>query len=329
MPRELWFLAPERVEIREAPPPERAPAQLRLRALASGISQGTELLLYRGEGPTPFDPSLDEPGAPTYPRRYGYAFVGEVAESPPGELEAGTRVFALLPHGDAHCVAATAVRVLPSEIPTQRAVLAANLETALNVIWDGGVGLGDDVWIIGGGVVGLLAGHLAKRAGARRVGLSEPSAGRRRAALALGFDHACAPEQLPSATADVVVEASGNPACLDAAIRLSREEGTIVVASFYGQRSAAVALGAEFHRRRLTLRSSQVSRLPPGRSVRWSFDRRFAEVVELLKNPALDALLEPAVPLEQAAAVYARLARAPGEALQTIFHYARDARDQC
>ncbi len=152
--------------------------------------------------------------------------------------------------------------------------------------------------------------------------LIEPSALRRDAALKLGFDAAFSPDQAIERRADVVIEASGNPACLDRAVALAREEGLIVVASFYGQRIAPVALGADFHRRRLTLRASQVSRLPPARSVGWSFARRFALVTDLLQDPALEALLERAVPFAEASATYARLARAPGDALQTLFHYA-------
>ncbi len=321
--RELWFVGPQTVELRVGPAPRvLGSGQLRARAVASGISQGTELLLYRGEGPTPFDPSLDAPGAPTYPRRYGYAWVGEVVESLSDEHPLGSRVFALAPHGDEHCFDAERARRLPDGLPAERAVLAANLETAVNVVWDAGVALGDDVLVIGGGVVGLLAGYAARRGGATSVRLLEPSALRRQAALQLGFDAAFAPEQAILQPADVVIEASGNPACLDRAVALARDEGLIVVASFYGQRVAPVALGADFHRRRLTLRASQVSRLPPARSVGWSFARRFALVTDLLKDPALDALLERPVPFAEAPATYARLVRAPGDALQTLFHYA-------
>jgi len=321
--RELWFVAPGQVELRTAPSLVLAPGQVRLRALASGISQGTELLLYRGEGPTPFDPSLDAPGAPTFPRRYGYAWVGEVIESQSLAHPLGARVFALAPHADEHCLDVAQVRLLPPTVPPERGVLAANLETAVNVVWDGGIALGDDVLVIGGGAVGLLAGHLAKRGGARRVRLIEPSAARRRAALGLGFDEVAGPEaEPPAASADVVIEASGNPACLDLAIAAARDEAVVVVASFYGQRSAPVALGADFHRRRLTLRSSQVSRLPASRAAGWSFWRRFELVADLLQNPSLDALLEAPVPFDDAPSVYARLARAPGEALQMLFRYA-------
>ena len=152
--------------------------------------------------------------------------------------------------------------------------------------------------------------------------LVEPAAARRAVALSLGFDGAVSPAaEPPRADADVVIEASGRPECLDAALLRARDEGVVVVASFYGQRVAPVSLGSDFHRRRLTLRSSQVSRLPPGRAPGWSYARRFGLVTDLLADPRLDALLEPALPFDEAPAVYARLARDPGDGLQTVFRY--------
>lgn len=324
MPRELWFLGPGHVELREAPRVgELDEGRVRARALFSGISQGTELLLFKGEGPTPFDPSLDVPGAPTFPRRYGYAWVGEVIESRSARHAPGARVFALLPHADEHVFSADTARELPSAVPGPRAVLAANLETAVNVTWDAGITLGDDVVVLGGGVVGCLVAWLSRRCGAGRVRIVEPSEARRAASVRLGVDAALPPDAYLPPGADVVVEATGNPACLATAIELARDEGTIVVASFYGARTAEVPLGASFHRRRLTLRASQVSRLPPGRAAGWSLDRRFALVADLLGEAALDALLDPPVPFREACALYARLSRSPGDALQTVFDYAR------
>lgn len=316
--RELWFTGPRQVELRVSEGPALAAGQVRARALFSGVSQGTELLLFKGEGPTPFDPSLDAPGAPTYPRRYGYAWVGEVAESLSESLAVGTRVFGLLPHGDEHCVAASALRVFPAGVPAARAVLAANLETALNVVWDAGIALGDDVVVLGGGVVGLLSGVLAQLSGAS-VRLLEPSFRRRAAATALGLQ--AAPPDASAESADIVIEASGNPAALDRAIALSRDEGVVTLASFYGERVAPVRLGAEFHRRRLTLRASQVSRLPPRRAPGWSFERRFELVTRLLQDARLDILLDPPTPFVEAPALYARLAESPAESLQSIFSY--------
>lgn len=320
--RELWFVGPRRVELRGAPVPVPGPGQVLVRALASGISLGTELLLYRGEGPTPFDPSLDPPGAPTYPRRYGYSWVGEVVSQGGGAppVPPGTRVFALAPHGDWHALDAGSVRPLEPGIPPARAVLAASLETAVTCVWDSGLSLGDDVVVLGGGVIGLLVAHLARSAGAR-VRLVEPSPRRREAAGALGV-HAVSPgQEQPRGEADVVFEATGDPSSLERAIALAGPEATIVVASFYGARTAPVPLGAEFHRRRLVLRASQVSSLPPARAVRWSFSRRFALVQSLLASAALDGLLDAPVPFDEAVQVYARLEAAPAGALQTVFRY--------
>jgi threonine dehydrogenase-like Zn-dependent dehydrogenase len=314
--RQLWFVEKRRVEVRRAAGAGAVgPGQVRVAALASGVSQGTELLLYRGEGPTPFDPSLDAPGAPTYPRRYGYAWVGEIVERGSGvSVPLGTRVFALAPHGDGHVLDATSVRPV-GEIPPARAVLAANLETAVNCIWDAGVGLGDEVVVFGGGVVGLLSTWLATKAGAR-VHVVEPVARRRQVALALGAVDTALPEH-----ADVVIEATGDPAVLDQAILRAGQDARIAVVSFYGARVHPVSLGGEFHRRRLQLLSTQVSCIPPGKSARWSHARRFALVERLLASSELDVLLEPAVSIEQAPAVYARLDAAPGDALQIVYRY--------
>jgi 2-desacetyl-2-hydroxyethyl bacteriochlorophyllide A dehydrogenase len=321
--RELWFVGPRAVEIREGPPPEPPGAgEIVARALVSGVSQGTELLLYRGEGPTPFDPSLDAPGAPMYPRRYGYAWVGEVVAAGPGAAHApGTRVFALAPHGDLHRCDGRAARALPPAIPSGRAVLAANLETAVTCVWDAGIGLGDEVVVLGGGVVGLLVVSLACRAGAR-VRLVEPSPRRRDAGRALGAAEAIAPEQdRPAAGADVVVAATGDPSEIDRAVAHAGREATIAIASFYGARRSPIALGTDFHRRRLSLRGTQVSTIPPARAPRWDTARRFQLVCALLEDPRLDALLDPPVAFEDAPGVYAELDARPGARLLTTLGY--------
>jgi 2-desacetyl-2-hydroxyethyl bacteriochlorophyllide A dehydrogenase len=311
------------VEIREGPEsPALEPGHVRARCLASGVSQGTELLLYRGEGPTPFDPSLDAPGTPTYPRRYGYAWVGEIVESHADDVRTGTRIFALAPHGDEHTFAARDVRPLPASIPAFRATLAANLETAVTVIWDAELALGDSVVVVGGGVVGLLCGWLARRAGAARVRIVEPSARRRQAAIAVGIDEAVTPDEDDQrAEEDVVIEATGDPASLDRAISHAARDARVVVASFYGERKSAVALGSSFHRRRIDLKASQVSHIPPRKTARWTPARRFGLVLRLLEDARLDALVDPPVPFDDAPAAYARLSSDPGASLHTAFAY--------
>jgi len=321
--RELWFVAPQKVAIRPGTTVGAiAPGQVRARALASGVSQGTELLLYRGEGPTPFDPTLDAPGTPTYPRRYGYAWVGRVVESLADAVPSGSCIFALAPHGDEHVLEGQRARVLPDTIPAERATFAANLETAVTVTWDAQVSLGDEVVIVGGGIVGLLCGWLARRSGARRVRLIESSPRRRQAALLFEIDEARPPEEDdPRADADVVIEATGNPACLDRAIAHARRDATVIIASFYGERKSMVALGSDFHRRRIAMKASQVSHIPPHMTARWDAARRFELVLALLEEARLDTLIDPPVAFGRAPETYARLFADPGASLQTVFSY--------
>ena len=321
--RELWFTGPRQVEVREGEPlPRLASGEAKVRALHSGISQGTELLLYRGEGPRVFDPSLDIPGTPVYPRRYGYCWVGEIVESRCQGVQVGQRIFALRPHGDVHVLRVEAMRQIPAAIPSARATLAANLETALTVVWDAGVAIGDRVVVMGGGIVGLLVAMLARVAGARQVVVIEPSPRRRQAAWVLGAHAVCAPgEDLPAGEFDVVIEATGNPACLDRAIAHAGVEATIVVASFYGERRSSIGLGVEFHRRRLHLKASQVSRIPSHKAARWDADRRFSLVVDYLLDARLDTLVDMPVPFSEAPAVFARLDADPGGSLHTVFGY--------
>lgn len=279
-----------------------------MRGLASAVSQGTELLLYRGEGPEVFDSSLEgQPGGATYPRRYGYAWVGEVIATGEGaRLSEGTRVFALAPHGDVHVLDDHAVRALPEDFPASRAVLAANLETAVTCVWDANPSLGDHAVVLGGGVVGILTAWLLSQSGAT-VTLLESSEMRRAAARALVPTALIEAREEPDASADIVVEATGNPRMLDAAIAWARPEARVVVASFYGSRRAAIDLGDRFHRSRLELRSSQVSAIPPRLRERWSPARRWTFVLSLLRERALDALLAPPVPFDRAAELYASL----------------------
>jgi 2-desacetyl-2-hydroxyethyl bacteriochlorophyllide A dehydrogenase len=293
------------------------------RAIASGVSQGTELLLFRGEVPSPFDPSLGADAAPTFPRRYGYAWVGEVVALGEGVRtpSIGARVFALASHGDVHALTAADLRVIDPSIPPTRAVLAANLETAVTCVWDSGASIGDEVVVLGGGMVGLLATWVLTASGAR-VRLVEPSPRRRELGRILGAVAAISPnEAVPRGDADVVVEATGDPRALDSAILYAGREANVVVASFYGSRVFPIHLGAEFHRRRLVLRASQVSTIPSSRAPRWDTRRRFEVVHRLLQDPRLDALIDEPAAFDDAERVYARLDASPGETAQTVFDY--------
>jgi threonine dehydrogenase-like Zn-dependent dehydrogenase len=235
------------------------------------------------------------------------------------ELPMGMRVFALAPHGDVHVLPSASLRAIGSNVPATRAVLAANLETALTCVWDSRASVGDRVVVIGGGIVGLLVAWLSRRVGAE-VSIVEPHPARRIAAGVLGvsileeFDTAQA-----EGVADVVIEASGNPAALQLAMSLAGFEARIVVVSNYGIRTHELDLCHDFHRRRLTLVSSQVSELPADRRARWTTARRFDIVQRLLEEPLLDQLISPVVPFDEAPQIYARLGSS--DWLQVVFKY--------
>jgi threonine dehydrogenase-like Zn-dependent dehydrogenase len=258
---------------------------------------------------------------PTYPRRYGYAWVGVVEGAGGSRLGQGTRVFALAPHGSAHVLSAGDVWPVRTDIPAARAALAANLETAVTATWDAAVALGERAIVLGAGTVGLLTGWLLSRAGAA-VTFVEPSALRRACVAALVPGARALGRSEPDGSADLVVEATGSPGSLDAAIAWCAPDARVLVVSFYGRRRAPIDLGDAFHRRRLSLVASQVSSIPPRLRGRFDAARRFALVDELLGEPRLDALLGPATPFERAPELYERLAAAADSLPCHVFEYA-------
>lgn len=320
MAKALWFVAPGQVEIREFELPKPGPDEVLLRGLYSAVSSGTERHLVAGTAPTPFDPSLDVEGAPVYPRRYGYAWVGEVQRDQ--AFAAGTRVFALASHADAHVLGRGQVRPLPDDLPPLRATLAASMETAVTAVWDGHIGLGDNVLVLGGGTVGALCAELSRRAGAARVCVVEPNDARREAMSELRLEEILRPEELDTETRfDVVLEATGNPAVLDTAIERTAREGRVVVVSFYGQRVAPLSLGQRFHRERLSLVSSQVSTIPLHKRAHFDMARRFRLVLDLLMNSRLDVLFEPPIAFANAPLAYERLVSVKDAPKQLAFVY--------
>jgi threonine dehydrogenase-like Zn-dependent dehydrogenase len=307
--RQFWVRAPGRGEIRSAGVPRRKDDEVLVRALYSGISRGTESLIFRGEVPrsqyqamrAPFQEG-DFPG----PVKYGYSSVGEVLEAPE-RLSAllGRQVFCLYPHQEIYVVPAGAVAVLPAGVPPERAVLAANLETAVNAVWDGAPTVGDRIVVIGGGVVGLLVAWLCRQLPGARVTVVDPDVSRAVPARTLGLEHSSTPPE--GAEADLVVHASGTAEGLAAALATARVEATVLELSWYGDRLVPVPLGEDFHARRLTIRSSQVGRIPPLRLPRWSHARRLALVLELLREPSLDALISGESELAELPEVMSRL----------------------
>ncbi len=290
----LWYVGDGRAEIRDEPLSEPGPGEVCVRALHGAISRGTERLVLAGRVPSSEFERMRAPfmaGSFPFPVKYGYATVGRV-ERGPAELQ-GRTVFALHPHQSIFNVPAEAVVPLPDGVPPARAVLAANMETALNGVWDGAPAPADRIAVVGAGVVGALVAYLCGRFPGAQVTLVdvEPSRGELARALGVGF---AAPDAAPR-DCDLVVHASGSAAGLATALGLAGDEATVLEMSWYGTDDIAVPLGAEFHSRRLKLISSQVGKVAPSHRARWSYSRRLAAALGLLADPRLDALLAPAI----------------------------------
>lgn len=309
----FWVTAPGRGEIRtEAVSP--GPGLAIVQALYSGVSRGTESLVFGGRVPASEWSRMRAPrqaGEFPGPLKYGYASVGRVVDGVDALL--GREVFCLYPHQSCYAVEAAALTPLPDGVPAARAVLAANLETAVNGVWDAGVLPGDRVSVIGAGTVGCLVGWLAQRIAGCEVQLVDVNPSRAAIAQALGVRFA-----LPDGAwrdADRVLHASANAAGLALALDVAADEGTVTELSWYGEGDVPVALGGAFHSRRLRLASSQVGRVADVQRTRWTHARRLAFALRLLAAPELDVLVTSEGPLDELPATMARLASAPGDAL--------------
>jgi 2-desacetyl-2-hydroxyethyl bacteriochlorophyllide A dehydrogenase len=292
MARAFWVARPGEGRIEAEPLVPAAAGEVLVRTLFSGISRGTEALVFTGRVPPSLRSEMRCPfqaGDFPAPVKYGYAAVGHVEAGPAALL--GRSVFCLHPHQDAFVVPADRVVPLPDGLPPGRAVLAANMETALNAVWDAGIGPADRVAVVGAGVVGLLVTALAAAIPGVRPLVVEPDAGRRRLAEALGAGAVAADATGLADDHDVVVHASGRPAGLAAALALAGFEALVLELSWYGDGPVPAPLGAAFHARRLTLRSSQVGAVSPGRRPRWPHARRLAAALALLADARLDALI--------------------------------------
>jgi len=295
--RAYWVTAPGRGEIRAEHLPAAGEGDAVVRALYSGISRGTESLVFRGQVPASEHQRMRAPfqgGEFPAPVKFGYSSVGVVEAGPAGL--AGQRVFCLYPHQTRYVVPAEALQLLPPGVPPARAVLAANLETALNGLWDSGLQLGDRLAVVGGGTVGCLVAWLAGRVPGCHVQLIDLAPARAATAAALGVGFATPAAAEPEA--DRVIHASGSAEGLRTALSLAAPEATVVELSWFGDREVALPLGGAFHSRRLTLRSSQVGQLDPSQRPRWTRRRRLALALALLTDPRLDALISGESPFE-------------------------------
>jgi 2-desacetyl-2-hydroxyethyl bacteriochlorophyllide A dehydrogenase len=306
----LWFVAPRSVEIRECDAPEPGAGQALVQTMFSGISPGTELLAYRGEVDQTV--ALDETlaslsGRFSYPFRYGYSCVGRVEGG--DAVDPGTLVFAFHPHQDRFVVdGADTIEI--HGIEPRAVTLFPLVETALQVSLEAETEPGGIVVVTGLGVVGLLIAMLLQRGGAQVVG-SEPLSWRRELASSLGIE-TVSPADLDARIerdtgrrgAPLLVEASGNPAALSDGLRLLAHEGTALVVSWYGTKPVRLPLGAEFHRRRLTIRSTQVSTIPARMAGEWSRERRRQAALDLMAQLPLDVLGTHEFPFTDANVAY-------------------------
>jgi NADPH:quinone reductase-like Zn-dependent oxidoreductase len=285
----LWTIGPGKAELRPAEPGPPPPGQAQARALVSGISRGTERLVFHGHVPPSERERMRCPlqeGSFPYPVKYGYAMVAAVEAGPP-ELT-GRRAFGLHPHQSLFNAPAAMLVPVPDDVSSERAVLAPQMETALNAIWDAGLQPGERVAVVGAGVIGLLTGYLAART--CDVVLIDVNPRRRAIAEALGLDFA--PPGEATGDRSTVFHASATSAGLNLALALCAFEGQVVELSWFGDKPVTVDLGGAFHSQRLRLKASQVGSVAPSHRADWSHGQRLAEALALCADPRLDVLVQ-------------------------------------
>jgi NADPH:quinone reductase-like Zn-dependent oxidoreductase len=290
----LWYVAPGKAEIRAEPVAPLAAGEVRVRAVASALSRGTERLVFAGKVPESEFERMRAPfmsGTFPFPVKYGYAMVAR-AEAGPADLK-GRLGFALYPHQTAFNLPIENFVPLPDGLPPERAVLAANMETALNAVWDAQPGPADRIAVVGAGVLGLLVARLCAQMPGTSVTLVDINPERATIATKLGAAFAT-PERAP-ADCDIVFHTSASAAGLATALRLAGDEATVLELSWYGAHDVKVPLGDVFHSRRLKLISSQVGKIAPSHRPRWDYQRRLSAALDLLNDPALDGLIAPPV----------------------------------
>jgi NADPH:quinone reductase-like Zn-dependent oxidoreductase len=317
--RAFWIAAPGEGEIRTEPLDTPSADDVVVRALYSGISRGTEALVFQGRVPPSEFQRMRAPfqeGSFPAPIKYGYASVGLI-ERGPRELRDRT-VFVLYPHQTRYVVPAQSVHVLPDDVPPERAVLTANLETAINGLWDARPHIGDRIVVVGAGTIGCLVAWLAGRIPGCDVELVDTNP--RREAIAHVFGVRFAPPDTVWEGADVVIHASGSPAGLELALKVAGFEATVLEMSWFGDQPVPLPLGEAFHARRLTLRSSQVGSIASSQRARWDARRRMQLALTLLTDDRLDVLITGESSFEELPVKMAELAT---DASDTLCHRIR------
>ena len=288
--RAFWVVAPGRGVIREVSVPSVGPGEVAVRMLFSGISRGTETLVFSGQVPANQHDSMRCPhqeGQFSFPVKYGYIGVGRVESEGP---LAGRSVFCLHPHQTHFVVPIDDVRPLPVGLEPGLAVLAANLETAVNGVWDARIEPDDRVTVIGAGVVGLLVAWRINQEYGHAVEVLDINKSRADVVKKLGLQYAEPTDATPERT--VIIHASGSESGLRQALKLAAQEGRIIEMSWFGSKAVSLPLGENFHSKRLTIRSSQVGAIPPDKQSQWTYGSRMEMVLQLLSNhPELEILI--------------------------------------
>ena len=319
--RAVWYTAPGVVEIRTSPLQSVAPDKALVRTAFSGISRGTERLVMSGAIGQPEWERMRAPlqeGAFPFPVKYGYCATGTVEDGP--DALKGRAVFCLHPHQDWFVADAAMLVPVPDAVPVRRATLAANMETALNAVWDSGASAGDRIVVVGAGIVGLLVAYLAARLPGADVTVVDVAPERRAVAESLGARFA-APDAAPRGGADVVFHTSASAPGLNIAIDCAGMEATVVELSWYGDREVPTRLGGTFHSQRLRLQSSQVGQVSPGRRPRWSYRRRIEMALGLLADPALDTLVADEIAFADAPTELPRILASSAAGLAPVIRY--------
>lgn len=318
--RALWYVAPGATRLQSQEIPAPPPGHLLVRTRWSAVSRGTERLVHQGLTSPEHRERMRAPmqeGDFPFPVKYGYCAVGEVEAGPAESV--GRLVFALHPHQDRFVLPAEDAALVPPDVPARRATLAANMETALNALWDSGAGAGDRIVVVGAGLIGLLITYLCARLPGADVIALDPNPARRAVAERLGARYAPSAEGVGEA--DVVFHASATSAGLEAALSCCGTEASLVEVSWYGDEQVTVGLGGPFHCKRLKLVSSQVGALPPARQPRWSHRRRLEKALDLLRDDTLDALITGEVAFDDLPGDLARILSGAPEEIATVVRY--------
>ncbi|MEM7656718.1 MAG: zinc-binding alcohol dehydrogenase [Bacteroidota bacterium] len=318
--RSCWHESATRTSIVSAPLPALEAGMVRVQALYSLISTGTERLVARGQVPTEVTHQMQVPymgGNFPFPIKYGYSLVGKITSE---EHPYHNRLVHLLhPHQDVCQVASQDIFLIPEEVSAKRAILASNLETAVNAVWDSGVSIGDKVLVVGFGVIGSLVARVLSMIGGVEVVVQELDLRRRNLAEQLGFWTQI--QGTENVLMDCAFHTSSTAKGLQSAIDQVGFEGKVIELSWYGTQSASLELGGTFHSQRKQLISSQVSQLPADRKGRWNYRRRKEVVFELLKSPIFDQHLTHEIPFDQLPEVFDQIRLGTNKELSWVVRY--------